>query len=92
MIRELGSDQFPRVRAGIGRPRGQTVDYVLSAWDAAERALADEMVEAAADAVLLAVRRGIDVAMNEYNSWSPASRSADDGGEPRQEQRKENGN
>ena len=71
LIQELGSQNFPRLRVGIGRQSGkQVVDYVLSGWGPEEQPYIEQAVDAAADAVLLAVRSGLAVAMNKYNGWS----------------------
>lgn len=71
MIRELGSQKFPRLRVGIGRQTGKpVVDYVLSGWTEEEQPLIEQAVDAAADAVILAVRSGMAMAMNRYNGWS----------------------
>ncbi len=71
MIQELGSQKFPRLRVGIGRQDGKpVVDYVLSGWSEEEQPYMEQAVDAAADAVLLAVRSGMAAAMNRYNGWS----------------------
>ena len=80
IITELGSDAFARLRIGIGRPRGETLDHVLSAWQHDEAPLVEQVLETAAAAALLAVRRGVDVAMNTYNGWQAETLSADTDG------------
>lgn len=69
IIRELGTDQFPRLRVGIGNEfkRGRQVDYVLSPFDNEQRKVMDEVVQTAAEAALCFVREGIEQAMNRYN-------------------------
>ena len=65
----LGSQDFPRVRAGIGRPdEGQdAADRVLEEFLPAELPVVAEMVERAAAAVRTLIRAGLAVAMNRYN-------------------------
>ncbi len=65
----LHTVEFVRVRIGIGKPPGRQsgADYVLRRPGKAERALLDEAVEAAADAVEIVVVDGVDVAMNRCN-------------------------
>ncbi len=69
IIDRLNSANFPRLRVGIGSnfPRGQQVDYVLAPFDAEERPVIDEAVDAAAEAALAFVREGLVPAMNRYN-------------------------
>jgi PTH1 family peptidyl-tRNA hydrolase len=66
IIAALGTNEFARLRVGIGRS-GEAVDHVLSTFRAAERELADEAVATAADAVERWLRDGLHEAMNAYN-------------------------
>jgi PTH1 family peptidyl-tRNA hydrolase len=75
-IAELsGTEQFPRVRVGIGRPvrrsegapENALVDFVLSRFRKEEQAAVDEAVARAAAAVACAIERGMEAAMNEFN-------------------------
>ncbi|NOY79519.1 MAG: aminoacyl-tRNA hydrolase [Kiritimatiellaeota bacterium] len=72
IIAALGTDRFPRLRVGIGRPRpgSEVVDYVLSRWAPAERSVIDRVVQAAAEALTVACRRGVEFAMNRFNGWN----------------------
>ncbi|MBN2460995.1 MAG: aminoacyl-tRNA hydrolase [Candidatus Cloacimonetes bacterium] len=46
IVRELGSDQFKRLRIGVGNPREQDLrDYVLSDFTAAEENVLREILE-----------------------------------------------
>ena len=65
----LGTNDFQRVRIGIGRPPGRMdpADYVLRDFSAAERKDLDFHVDRAADAVETLVRDGLDAAQNRYN-------------------------
>jgi PTH1 family peptidyl-tRNA hydrolase len=66
----LHTDDFARVRIGIGRPPGRTegVDHVLKKPGKADRAELDIVVVEAADAVELILSDGIDAAMHRYNT------------------------
>jgi peptidyl-tRNA hydrolase, PTH1 family len=66
IIGVLGSDQFARLRVGIGRG-GETVAHVLSTFQRAEDDLAAESVALAADAAEVWLREGIEAAMNAFN-------------------------
>lgn len=69
-ISHLGSDQFARIRIGIGRPpSGYAVsDYVLGKFSEQESEAIDPSVHTAADAALLWAKSGIADAMNRYNA------------------------
>lgn len=68
-IQKLGSQDFARLRIGIGKVhRAQTVDHVLSTFAPDEREDADFSVIAAADACELWVREGVTAAMNRFNA------------------------
>lgn len=70
IINRLGSQDFPRLRVGVGSPPPEMdmVDYVLSRFLANERPLLQEAVTRAADAVETWVREGIEAAMNRWNA------------------------
>jgi peptidyl-tRNA hydrolase, PTH1 family len=69
IIRRLGSEEFPRLRLGIGAaPEGwDWADYVLSKFAKEETPLMEQAVGLAADAVAVWVRDGIECCMNQYN-------------------------
>jgi peptidyl-tRNA hydrolase, PTH1 family len=66
IIAALGTDEFARLRVGIGR-NGETVDHVLATFKPGERTLASEAVALAGDAAERWLRDGIEAAMNEFN-------------------------
>jgi len=68
-IRQLGSQDFPRLRIGIGRPpRGwQGADYVLSRFSADEQAEIAVTIEEAAEVLQHVLRDGLNEAMNRHN-------------------------
>jgi peptidyl-tRNA hydrolase, PTH1 family len=69
IIERLGSDDFPRIRIGVGNdfPRGRQADYVLSPFTASERPVMDEAVQTAAEAASAFLIDGLMAAMNRYN-------------------------
>jgi PTH1 family peptidyl-tRNA hydrolase len=75
IISALGSNEFSRLRVGIGRPGSSraTVDHVLATFSPAERELATEAIATAADAAERWLRDGIDATMNEYNGLDLAA-------------------
>jgi peptidyl-tRNA hydrolase, PTH1 family len=66
----LGSNDYLRVRFGIGRPPGRQdpADYVLRDFTAAERKELPYLVDRAADAVEALLADGLDAAQNTFNS------------------------
>ncbi len=66
----LHTDDFARVRIGIGKPPGRTegVNHVLKKPGKADRRELDIVVAEAADAIELILSDGIDVAMNQFNT------------------------
>jgi PTH1 family peptidyl-tRNA hydrolase len=69
LIEHLGSQDFPRVRIGIGRPPGimPPEAYVLQDFDAGQRALMEPTYEQAVEAIRTVLRDGPGTAMNRYN-------------------------
>jgi PTH1 family peptidyl-tRNA hydrolase len=69
VARALGTDGFPRVRVGIGRPPEgwDAADYVLAPFPAADRPIIDAAADTAASAAVLVVTHGVEAAMNMTN-------------------------
>src|SRR5262245_65014118 len=66
----LGTPEYPRLRIGVGSPgeHWDAADYVLGRFKPGERRAVDEAIAQAAQAVLVWVRKGIDVCMNQINA------------------------
>jgi len=68
IIEHLGTQDFPRLRVGIGRPaHGDPVDYVLSDFTLDQRIVMEEVYGRVIAAVELWLTEGIEAAMNRYN-------------------------
>jgi PTH1 family peptidyl-tRNA hydrolase len=68
IIARLGSDDFGRLRVGIGDSgRMDAAAYVLSRFSADEREVIDGAVRTAVDAICCWLRDGVDIAMTRYN-------------------------
>lgn len=69
IIAQLNSQDFPRLRLGIGRPPGQMdpVDYVLEKFLPAEQELQKIVLIEGLEATKLFIQDGIKAAMNRYN-------------------------
>ncbi len=76
IVEKLGSNQFGRLRVGIGPPTPDSqdaVDYVLSGPTKYQRPLLDEAVNRAKEAVLCWLELGIQAAMNKFNKIEEVS-------------------
>lgn len=72
IFQQLGSDEVPRLRVGIGRGRsGQVTAHVLSRFSEEEQQELPGVIDRAADSAELWLEQGIIEAMNEVNAGSP---------------------
>ena len=74
IIAELGSQDFPRVKIGVGgkaHPQQDLADHVLSTFSAAEEKALESALDRAADAALCIIDKGVPEAANRYNGSQP---------------------
>jgi len=69
VIQHLGTEDFPRLRLGVGRPPDgiDMMTYVLAAFRRSEWPVVHEAVARAAQAVETWVYHGVEEAMNRFN-------------------------
>ena len=70
IIQHLGSDQFPRIKVGVGEkphPDYDLADWVLGKFVGEDKKTIDAAVKRAADAVECIIADGCDKAMNRFN-------------------------
>jgi PTH1 family peptidyl-tRNA hydrolase len=75
IISALGSEDFPRIRVGIGRPQGERqsmsedaiVSYVLSDFSSQEEAMIKPVIATVSEAIDCFLTQGITAAMNKFN-------------------------
>ncbi|GAB4381336.1 MAG: aminoacyl-tRNA hydrolase [Elainellaceae cyanobacterium] len=75
-IAHLGSQDFPRLRIGIGSPKdqaiasgnGEVVSHVLGRFSASEAKIMDEVLQWVIEAVEMSLTQGIPKAMSLYNN------------------------
>ena len=70
IIAHLGTDQFPRIKVGVGskpNPDYDLADWVLGKFHGEDRKAMTESVKRAADAVECVLKSGMDKAMSKYN-------------------------
>ena len=69
VIKEIGTEKFPRVRVGIGKPehKGDSINYVIGKIPEEDRVILDKSTDLARDAVIEIIKNGMDKAMNLFN-------------------------
>ena len=70
IIAEVGSQDFPRVKIGVGgkaHPDQDLADHVLSAFSSSEEKALASALERAADAALCIIDKGVAEAANRFN-------------------------
>ena len=70
VIQHLGTDQFPRLKVGVGgkpHPDYDMADWVLGKFQGEDKKVMDEAVKRAAEAVECFLRDGPQKAMNRFN-------------------------
>ena len=69
IIANLGHEDFMRIKVGVGhKPQDHDlVDHVLGHFTKGERAVVDQAVDMAVEAIRVIIARGVDAAMNDFN-------------------------
>ena len=69
VVEELGTEEFKRIRVGIGKPEHENdmINYVIGAIDEEDKEKLDDGVEKAKDALIEILKSNIDIAMNKFN-------------------------
>ena len=69
VIEEIGTNEFTRVRVGIGKPefKDDMINYVIGAVSEEELKTLDEGAIKAKDAIVEILKNGVDIAMNKFN-------------------------
>ncbi|MFS8902675.1 aminoacyl-tRNA hydrolase [Synechococcus sp. H60.4] len=69
IIQHLGSEAFPRLRLGVGKPKGHQdmVGHVLGRFEPTEQAVLERVLRAAVEAVECCLQEGLRAAMNRFN-------------------------
>jgi peptidyl-tRNA hydrolase, PTH1 family len=72
IIAHLGSQEFPRLRIGIGKSDGEkdTINHVLGKFAPEEFKTIDEILYISLKAIELGLKAGIEQSMNRYNGFS----------------------
>lgn len=69
VVHELNTQNFKRVRVGIGTPEDKEdlIEYVIGAIPEEDKEKLEKGIELAKEAVVEIIKSGIDIAMNEFN-------------------------
>jgi PTH1 family peptidyl-tRNA hydrolase len=69
IIQQMGTQDFPRMRIGVGRPPGQMVaaDYVLQNFSASDLEVISIVLQRSVEAARIFIHDGLEKAMNLYN-------------------------
>ena len=70
LILHLGTDQFPRIKVGVGAPQHpehEMVNWVIGNFTPAEKKVVAEAVGRAADAIACLIEKGVSEAQNKFN-------------------------
>jgi len=69
IIERLGSQDFVRVKIGVGKDKSDVVGHVLGKLAPDARKILDQSIDAAVKAVEAVVSAGVDSAMNAFNAF-----------------------
>ena len=70
IISHMGTEEFGRIKIGVGQPKGNLVNYVLGNFAKEERQILDEVLEAVVSAAEVIIKEDVKEAMNKYNSFN----------------------
>lgn len=70
IIANLGTDVFPRVKIGVGAPKGNLVSHVLGKFDNEEVEVLKETIKASSEATSIIIKSDIKSAMNKLNGFN----------------------
>jgi len=70
ILGRIGTEEFPRVRIGVGRPPAgwQLADFVLSRFSGEERTAINDAIARASTALAAVMQSGAEAAMSRYNA------------------------
>lgn len=72
ILAHLGTQNFPRVRMGVGKPtQGELADYVLGRFRPEEIRLMEKAILTAVEALDAVICDGVQKAMNQFNTGKP---------------------
>jgi len=70
IISHMGTEEFGRIKIGVGQPKGDLVKYVLGNFAKEESQILDKVLEAVVLAMEVIIKDDVKEAMNKYNSFN----------------------
>lgn len=70
IIERLGTQDFTRLKIGVGKERGNVIGHVLGKFDPATRETMNTVLAEVVKAIAVIVKDGPDKAMNDFNSFN----------------------
>ena len=67
IIEQLGNNEFPRLRVGVGRPMHEAIKHVLGPFSQKEEEILSSSIVLCVDALETWLTEGIECAMNRFN-------------------------
>jgi PTH1 family peptidyl-tRNA hydrolase len=69
IIAQLATDEFPRIKVGVGQPNSDMVKHVLGRFSKEDRDKVEKTFEAVSKAVETIISDNVDEAMNKFNGF-----------------------
>ncbi|MBD7915198.1 aminoacyl-tRNA hydrolase [Clostridium sp. Sa3CUN1] len=69
IISNMSTDIFPRIKIGVGQPKGDLVSHVLGKFNQEEINDLNEVIESSSEAVEIIIKDGTKEAMNKLNGF-----------------------
>ncbi|ELC8443515.1 aminoacyl-tRNA hydrolase [Clostridium perfringens] len=67
IIQNLGGDEFPRVKVGVGQPKDNLVNHVLGKFSKEDREHVEKVIPVVSDAIAEIVKNDAKESMNKFN-------------------------
>ncbi len=69
IISQMATQEFPRIKVGVGQPNEDLVEFVLGRFSKEEREIIRKTFDVAVEAVEVIISKGVQEAMNRFNSF-----------------------
>lgn len=72
IIQNLGTDVFPRIKVGVGKPEHDLISHVLGKFPEEDRKVLSKVMEVVYEAAQTIINEDTKEAMNKYNGYNAA--------------------
>ncbi|MEG1256924.1 aminoacyl-tRNA hydrolase [Clostridium sp.] len=69
IIAHIGTDEFPRIKVGVGEPTYDLIKFVTDRFSNEDRVIMERAFAGAVDAIEIMILKGNNEAMNQFNSF-----------------------